>query len=127
MNFSEIIEQLAFCHYECEAGALENNVAWGELISLIDPKIQLVQRLKAIIINDTDYTLRNPLILEAMYFAQMLGYPTGFRIDLEEPEWPIAFIELPTGQVSWHVPQHAKSWDGHSTEEKMARVSRFIN
>lgn len=35
MNISEIIEQLESCHYECEAGPLENNVAWGELINLI--------------------------------------------------------------------------------------------
>jgi len=30
-NLNEIIQQLEACHYECEAGPLENNVAWIEL------------------------------------------------------------------------------------------------
>lgn len=31
MTLQEIIEQLEACGYECEAGPLENNVAWQEL------------------------------------------------------------------------------------------------
>jgi hypothetical protein len=31
MTLQEIIEQLESCHYECEAGTLENNVAFIEL------------------------------------------------------------------------------------------------
>jgi predicted DNA binding CopG/RHH family protein len=31
MTLTEIIEQLESCNYECEAGRLENNVAWQEL------------------------------------------------------------------------------------------------
>lgn len=31
MNLQEIVEQLQSCNYECEAGALENNVAFIEL------------------------------------------------------------------------------------------------
>lgn len=31
MTLREIIEQLESCNYECEAGNLENNVAWQEL------------------------------------------------------------------------------------------------
>jgi hypothetical protein len=31
MTLAEIIEQLESCNYECEAGPLENNVAWQEL------------------------------------------------------------------------------------------------
>jgi hypothetical protein len=31
MTLAEIIEQLEACGYECEAGPLENNVAWQEL------------------------------------------------------------------------------------------------
>ncbi len=44
------------------------------------------------------------------------------------------YIDLPTGQVSWHyhdsqaylfadLPPYTKPWDGHSTEEKYARVA----
>lgn len=31
MTLNEIIEQLESCNYECEAGSLENNIAWIEL------------------------------------------------------------------------------------------------
>lgn len=31
MNLKEIVEQLESCNYECEAGPLENNVAFIEL------------------------------------------------------------------------------------------------
>jgi hypothetical protein len=44
------------------------------------------------------------------------------------------YIDLPTGQVSWHyhdsqahlfagLPTYEKPWDGHSTEEKYARLA----
>jgi len=79
-------------------------------------------RIKA---NDTDYAVRYGLVLEAVHMAHKAGYETGFRIDPEEPEWPVAYIETPEGQVSWHLPQHIKPWDGHSTEEKFRRIERF--
>lgn len=31
MNLKDVVEQLEACHYECEAGALENNVAFIRL------------------------------------------------------------------------------------------------
>lgn len=75
--------------------------------------------------HDTHYTLRYRLVLDAMHLAQRLNYKVGIRFDSQEPEWPIVFIELPTGQVSWHMPQHPIVWDGHSTEEKYARCRAF--
>jgi hypothetical protein len=75
--------------------------------------------------NDADYGKRYPLVLEAIALAVRAGFPVGFRIDPAEPEWPVAFIELPTGQVSWHLPQHPTAWDGHDTEEKYRRVLEF--
>lgn len=53
----------------------------------------------------------------------------------------IVFLELPTGQVSWHIhdselpmfewvirfDQVNASWDGHSTEEKYRRLDRWLN
>jgi hypothetical protein len=73
-----------------------------------------------------EYDLRNQLILSVMVDAQALGYAAGFRFDAQEPEWPVAYIELPTGQVSWHLPQHPLVWDGHTTAEKYERVRRFV-
>ncbi|HET9890610.1 MAG TPA: hypothetical protein VFQ42_08930 [Mycobacterium sp.] len=79
--------------------------------------------LAAIQQHDTDYDVRYPLVFEAIHLALKLGYPAGIRIDPAEPEWPVAYIELPAGQVSWHMPQHPAEWDGHSTDEKYRRIA----
>ena len=86
----------------------------------------LKHHLKLALENDTNYDQRYKEVIEVMYYAMSCGYQVGIRIDPSEPEWPVVYIELPTGQVSWHMPQHNKEWDGHSTEEKVDRVKRFI-
>jgi len=74
-----------------------------------------------------DYAARYRFILHAMHLAERRGFETGVRIDPEEPEWPVVYIELPTGQVSWHMPQHARPWDGHTTEQKYSRIQDFLD
>lgn len=48
------------------------------------------------------------------------------------------YIDLPTGQASWHyhdshghlfehLPPYTKRWDGHTTEEKYARLAQLSN
>lgn len=76
---------------------------------------------------DTNYQVRNPLIYQAVAIAQQLGFEVGFRIDSKELGWPVTYIELPTGQVSWHLPQHVNDWDGHTTEEKYARTDAYVD
>lgn len=82
--------------------------------------------------HDTDYDLRNNLVLEAVLQARNIGLKAGFRFDRDEPEWPVAFIELQdpvTGepmQTSWHLEQYPDKWDGHSTEIKLERIRRFL-
>lgn len=64
-------------------------------------------------------------------------YPSGQRktaIEGWDAEWHnCIFIDLPTGQASWHIherqmdefaslPEYTKPWDGHSTAEKYDRV-----
>lgn len=57
-------------------------------------------------------------------------------VDDAEPGWCHAvYIDLQTGQVSWHVPDHellelfshlpigTTDWDGHTTEEKYRRLN----
>lgn len=55
----------------------------------------------------------------------------------QDPDRPILYIELPTGQVSWHIPADTPGmdypfrgpgvpWDGHTTEEKRLRLRRFF-
>lgn len=75
--------------------------------------------------HDTDYPEREQLVYRAIHVAQMAGYAVGFRRDPTEPEWPVAYIRLPEGQVSWHMPQFPDEWDGHDVFEKYQRIARF--
>lgn len=60
-------------------------------------------------------------------------FPSGVLRDTDEAGWWIVFIDLPDGQASWHfheseldllvgIPKYEGEWDGHSTEEKYARL-----
>lgn len=75
----------------------------------------------------------------ALAFAKVCidsGYVVGIKEDPEENDnWPVLFIELPTGQVSWHIPrneligdisQYSGCWDGHTLKEKRDRLKDFI-
>jgi hypothetical protein len=59
--------------------------------------------------------------------------------DPAEPDWPVLFVDLPTGQACWHISpddmdlfKHVPTWDagsisdriwdGHTTDEKYARL-----
>jgi hypothetical protein len=63
------------------------------------------------------------------------AYPSVLVLnaDEDEPDWPVIYITLPTGQVSWHLPRRdmdlfrhvpigTAEWDGHDVEEKYARL-----
>lgn len=86
----------------------------------------LAYLLEKIVENDTNYDARYPLVIQAASLALRCGYEVGFRIDPDEPEWPVVFIELPTGQISWHMPQHVNGWDGHDTPTKFERIKEYI-
>ena len=77
------------------------------------------------------YSERNKLVaaLSKLFPASLERHPDE---DIEwEDDWRwIVFIDLPTGQVSWHihdpemsqfahlVPHQGREWDGHTTEDK---------
>lgn len=84
---------------------------------------------------DRAYTERNRLVA---FLARL--YPSGLRktaIEGWDPEWDnCVYIDTPEGQMSWHfhgsdghlfagLPAYEKPWDGHSTEEKYARLKRL--
>lgn len=92
----------------------------------MNPEWLLKEQLKKCILYDADYERRYKCVLGAMDLAAQYGYKTGYRIDLAEPEWPVAFIELPTGQISWHMPQFPDAWDGHTTEQKFERIAEYV-
>lgn len=67
--------------------------------------------------------------------AQALGCRIGIGTDPSAPQWPVLYVDLPTGQVSWHLsaadrqalaedlPEYPGDWDGHTTEKKYERLS----
>lgn len=85
------------------------------------------------------YTERNACVGMAYIMATALGYNVGVKV--EDPQWPIIFIDLPTGQVSWHIPigdlasyfpygripAYSGEYDGHSTEEKYSRLALYAD
>lgn len=85
----------------------------------------LKETLRAIRAIDEDYPTRYRMVLIAMSVAEQLGMRTGYRFDPAEPEWPVAVIELPVGQVNWHMPQFPDPGDGHTTEEKYRRIAEY--
>lgn len=81
---------------------------------------------------DEVYSERNTCVALIASMAEGLDLPIGIRPDEDDPGWYILFIDLPTGQVSWHFqesekplfpyPLYTKAWDGHSNEQKYERV-----
>ena len=76
---------------------------------------------------EKNYDDRNEDIYQALSVAARLRYPCGVRIDPTQPEWPVVYIELPDGQISWHLPQHTREWDKHNTEEKYRRCHDYYH
>src|SRR5579859_7928922 len=80
---------------------------------------------------DAVYSERNQCVALIARMALQIGYPVGLRTSSDfEPGWQkCIMMDLPTGQVSWHikdselgllagVPEYTEEWDGHDTEEK---------
>ena len=89
---------------------------------------------------DDAYFDRNQAVMLAARFALELGYVAGWKPNKDDPGWPILVIDLPTGQVSWHIPfgeaapvalgtlahGYDGEWDGHTVEEKRRRIDSFL-
>ena len=82
----------------------------------------------------TDTVYRERAHLVALLAA---AYPSTWTTDPEGTDWHIVYVELPTGQASWHIApadvdlfphvaggdKHASEvWDNHTTDEKYARI-----
>lgn len=82
------------------------------------------------------YFDRNQLVKAFALAMKQKGFTVGWKEDREDPFFVILFVDLPTGQVSWHVPceeidlsqwpQYRGNWDLHSTEEKRVRLSKYL-
>lgn len=104
----------------------------GPIVSRWDPP-PLPKELQERTANDEVYEERNKLVQVLTWV-----YPSGIaKTDIPgwEKEWHnCVYIDLPTGQVSWHyhdreahlfsrLPPYWGTWDGHTTEEKYKRLS----
>ena len=68
-------------------------------------------------------------------------YPAEFRENPDEDyeDWPIIYVQLPTGQASWHISPRDTDlfsgvkfgtdaeWDGHTTEAKYERIDKLTH
>ncbi|MCK9398064.1 MAG: hypothetical protein M0Q44_21065 [Methylobacter sp.] len=84
---------------------------------------------------DDAYFDRNQAVMALAKLAMQQGYKAGIRIDPNEPDWPVLMIDLPSGQVGWHLPknelvgawpEYDKAWDGHNLNEKRQRLALFL-
>lgn len=83
---------------------------------------------------DAAYFDRN----QAVQALALLASARGWRVGLRErgTAWPILIIDLPTGQVSWHLPaadvraewsDYPGQWDGHDLATKRERMAAFLS
>lgn len=72
-----------------------------------------------------EYAARERLIWQAAGCAASAGYRVGVKIDPAQPDWPVLYIDLPDGQVSWHMAAYPGEYDGHTTAEKYDRIKAF--
>jgi hypothetical protein len=81
------------------------------------------------------YFDRNQLAMLCAKMAQTLGWDV--RVNPEDEEWPIILINLPTGQISYHIPVNEMRgeyeidwegtfWDGHFLNEKRESIQKYL-
>lgn len=93
-------------------------------------RLLLAETLRAIVDHDTDYAIRGALVWRAVALAASMGMPVGVSLDPRpvDPRYPmVVYLELPTGQVSWHMPAHPHVWDGHTTPAKFDRIQLWTD
>lgn len=67
--------------------------------------------------------------------AHLTGIYPSIMVE-DGSDWPVLYISIPTGQISWHigptdihmfkhVPRGEMKWDGHDTEEKYRRLDEY--
>lgn len=87
--------------------------------------------LAEIKVNDENYAFRYSLVLQALLIARTLGLDCGIGIDRDSDVRMdgfrvVVYIVLPTGQVSWHMPEWGGTYDGHTTPRKYTRIDAFV-
>jgi hypothetical protein len=105
----------------------ELKFAWPPSAEDRDDSVEILKdTLRLLEERDQDHEVRPVLVLTALGMAAMAGLETGIRVDPADPDRPVAYVELPTGQVSWRMPAHQRPYDGHTTAEKYARIKAYV-
>lgn len=103
--------------------------------------IPLVEAAEAA--KDGAYSERNKTVVALAHMARLAGCRVGVRehdpadVDWDDDWRAILIIDLPTGQASWHFHDSERpmlasfgpypdEWDGHSTDEKYARLAALV-
>ncbi len=152
-------ERLGRINYSGYCEALPKKVTWdGQPLPVWrhdDPEVkQLGEVIRAAWQGGAEAVARDataPVYLErarvlalATKALQAMGVRCGLgRHEANDPTWDpaystIVFVDLPAGQVSWHVhdsevklfahlPPYEAPWDGHTTPAKYARVEAFCS
>lgn len=122
----------AFGGMEVRSVAVESPTAKSLALDLMDATAE-VQRLRGE--KDGAYSERDALVaaLSKLFPASLERHPAEEEWD-DDWRW-IVFIELPTGQVTWHIHdseigwfwhlprETGRKWDGHLTPEKYERLA----
>lgn len=81
---------------------------------------------------DAVYAERNRLVAA---LAHLFANAAWRGLDPSAPDFTIVYIDLPSGQVSWHIPdaemvafpplplRDPTGWDGHDTDTKYERLA----
>lgn len=84
------------------------------------------------------YSEERAILIKAFsVLAERLGYTVGYAFDKDVPPDTsfTVFIDLPAGQVSFHIRRqwvepyfdnlqpYSSTWDGHTREERNARLA----
>jgi hypothetical protein len=91
---------------------------------------------------DNVSVVRNDLTAAYRERAQLVAllaaiYPSTWGIDPDWTDWHVVYVQLPTGQASWHISPKdrdlfphvsgpAGDWDGHTTDEKYQRIRQLV-
>lgn len=119
---------MVYAHFH--SASSDYHQATFHLIAALAAAVRELQKRK-----DAAYLERNQVVA-----ALAKCFPSGVArtaIDGWSEDWHgCVYIDLPTGQVSWHfhdshahlfagLPPYAGSWDGHTTEEKYERLAKL--
>lgn len=82
------------------------------------------------------YFDRNQLVKAFCKLYMKTGGVVGWKEDGKDIDYVIMFADLPTGQVSWHIPrteidlgqwpEYKGQWDWHTTEQKRVRICSYL-